>query len=286
MLRLREIANRVKKEAKDWYGERVIDGKRIFRTSPETIRRLPKRIHRLLPGLLQRIFWFPAHLILLCFGKKRSVGLENLRLAQKLSRKRSVGVIIVSNHSNELDPFLMVSTILPWSRLLPVYLLSRTKDLYDHYGPMRHLFGGRLFWIFGTYPAIFGLSNYKEALPYHTKILEEGRTVAIFPEGGIPDDAIPEARGGVGYLVMTTRAIVVPMTITGTPRQSENRQNQNMRVCVGKPIIPEELFNDNDQPIPETCKRIARLIMDKVYQPLLQSGSVVEENGVRRYVSI
>ncbi len=177
--------------------------------------------------ILQSLLWVPGQVALRFRFGYRVVGLENLK---KIVSRRN-GVLFVVNHRTQLDP-VFVAAILPFFSLLrPMHFMSLPPAEYAHLPFGRHIYGGFLFKIFGAYPAYRGLKDYEVALRHHIRLLKEGKSVCIFPEGGItkhPEGKPQKARPGVAYLAKRTGAVIVPVALTGIKK---------IEVRIGEPFV-------------------------------------------------
>lgn len=149
---------------------------------------------------------FPVALLrLLCLALCRSV--HRLRRdvpSDPLPMQGSC--IVVANHRSGVDPVL-VSAI---TKRRIRFLMAR--EYYDTTG---------IRWLFRLLDCIpvnrdgNDLSATRKAL----EALRSGRTIGIFPQGGIrePDDDLETIKAGVGLLAMRSGAPVVPLYIEGSP---------------------------------------------------------------------
>lgn len=213
------------------------------------------RVFRNSSAIFQRTAWFPVRPLLYFLGVTYH-GTENLT---HLSSDR--GVIFAANHASLLDPLLLGAGLPYFSRLLPISFVSRPVGGYDHMSFIpRMLFGGYLFAICGSYPAYKGRKNLEDSLPHHLKILSKRGSVAIFPEGGIPDPAVEDfsrARPGVAFLSLKTGAPIIPAYI--------DTQSTPMSVTYGKPIMPAEFSVDPSLSQEDQYRPIAQEIMKRVF---------------------
>jgi len=163
------------------------------------------------PLILQTFIWPGTRLILNVFGHFEVKGLEHLA---NVSTEK--GVIFASNHTSELDPILLPAGLPFLSRFMPIFYTSREKKFYDTSGILQLIYGGFFFQLWGAHRVLVGKKDYEKSLANHVKIVEAGKSVFVFPEGGVtPDGAIQPARGGVAYLAERTGAPVIPVGISG-----------------------------------------------------------------------
>lgn len=248
---------------------------------------LPKKVRFWGPYILFWLFAPLLHLLLKRWGKVPAHGLDNLRKASLIAKKRRVGILFVANHASEVDPFVVGTSMLWKYPFIPCYAVSRVKDRYRNYGRVSILFGGRLFWSFGTYPVLQGLRNYQKSVPFHEEVLRDGRTALIFIEGGILDKPLTVAKGGAGYLACATGAVVVPVALCGTAHMTGKvlfSGKRKMFASFGKPIIAIDQISDSHHN-PLVCKDISAKILKEIREILIKEGYAKEKpDGEYEYV--
>ncbi|OGG50816.1 hypothetical protein A2704_06480 [Candidatus Kaiserbacteria bacterium RIFCSPHIGHO2_01_FULL_54_36b] len=192
-----------------------------------------------MPAILQRLAWGPVRLVLSLFAGLEIRGLENL--------KRIRGnMIIASNHSNQLDPILIVACFPFFSRHLPLVFGSREKDFYAKSGWRRWVYGGLLFKLMGAHPMYGGLNDYEAALRHHLEFARGGKSVCIFPTGKrrAPHVA-PKAKGGLAYLAQATNLPILPVRIQGLEEMnflSVWTGRHKVVVTFGEPLRAKDIF--------------------------------------------
>jgi len=205
-----------------------------------------------------------------------------------MAKERGVGILFVSNHTNEIDPFVVGLNVPRRAPIIPIYAVARVKERYKHYGTASMFFGGRLFWAGGSYPALQGLRDYSKALPFHETVLKRGRSVLIFLEGGISDAPLTIAKGGAGYLAAKTRAIILPVAVCGAsnlPARELFAGKRRFFASYGKPILPESICKVSNDIDPESCKDGSRRILESIRAILVSEGYATEnQDGTYRYI--
>lgn len=205
-----------------------------------------------------------------------------LKEAQRLARKHKTGILIVSNHTSELDQILLASSLGFLSSLSPLFYIARARkdDAYE-----RARWGWRAFtyrhWflrLFGAYPILPNQNNYNLTLRDHIRLLRSRKRLVIFPEGGVTRPSyrgVP--RGGVGYLALETQCIILPVEVSGIWNMtvkdfwSKNREVVvNYRLPVYSKIFDDVLLKTN----PERYQRCAEKILELVYA----NSTVSDEN--------
>jgi 1-acyl-sn-glycerol-3-phosphate acyltransferase len=169
------------------------------------------------------------------------------------------GVIFAANHSSELDPILMTLIFPIFSKHLPLFFTARGRSFYTASGWRQMIYGGFFFKMWGAYEVYPGKKNYEESLRNHIALLNDKRSVCIFPEGKrTPDGKVHEAKGGVTYLSYRTGSPIVPVAI--------NRRNYKIKI--GEALYPKDIFqNPNVVTVNETrddCKRAAAVVMERI----------------------
>ncbi len=156
------------------------------------------------------------------FFKLEIRGGESVDKELRDAHARGKGLLFAANHTHELDA-IFVRCMLPLSVYnFPMYYVAMTKDHYqdEKFGWRRYLYGGTFFRMLGAYPAYLGMRDYQASLVHHTELLEEGRSVCIFPEGKISVNVLKpsEPKGGLGFLAVETGTNIIPVRIDGLVR--------------------------------------------------------------------
>ncbi|MEX0652336.1 MAG: lysophospholipid acyltransferase family protein [Candidatus Paceibacterota bacterium] len=210
------------------------------------------------PLLFQQVSKFPTRLFFKVFHNLDIQGLENLKSLEKS------GVILASNHISDWDPVLISATLPVWSPHMPLFFVSREKTFYEDDGTeslgkiKQYIYGGAFFRLMGAYPAVGGIKDYEKSLHHHLSILNENKTVCIFPSGKIRtgEKDLDKTKGGVGFLAQKTGRTVIPVGI--------KRQGRSITVIFGTPLEYKDIFNDGEAITADSCKVGARVIMAAV----------------------
>lgn len=218
------------------------------------------------PFILQTAVWPIVRPIFRFFLHLKIVGLENLKRAENTydrkyfldgKKQKGDGVIFAVNHSSELDPILVPASLPFFSPLMPMFYTSREQAFYKTSGWRQFFYGGFFFKLWGSHAVLTGKKNYEESLKTHIRILEDGKSVCIFPEGRKTLDGTVgrEAHGGVAYLAYRTGASVVPVRIKGVFNMTLIQfllRNRTVEVIFGNQFSPAELFPRSEVPsLPE-----------------------------------
>jgi 1-acyl-sn-glycerol-3-phosphate acyltransferase len=179
-------------------------------------------------------------------------------------------IIIVPNHTSELD-VTAIPLIFPFfSKFYPIYFVSNPAKKYDSFGWRGMLYGGLFFNVLGGYPVFSGLHDYASSLQTHEEILKNGGTVCIFPEGKRTRDGLPNpARGGLGYLLYATKATAVPVAIDTFWRISLLEfilRRRKVKISVGRQMTSSEIIGDfsPEKPTAEDFRLWSQKVLDRV----------------------
>ncbi len=138
------------------------------------------------------------------------------------------GYILAPNHPSVLDPLFAALPVLPrrlhfmgmaelWRRPVPAWVMSRV----------------------GGFPIVRGSWD-RDAFVTAASVLERGRVLVMFPEGGVsPPDGYRPAKPGIGHIAHVAGATVVPLHLSGTRRLYRPWTWPKVVVTVGEPIVVE-----------------------------------------------
>lgn len=220
---------------------------------------------KFIPFITQSLMWLIARPLLSLFAGIRVYGKENTDLVPH-------NAIIAMNHVSQLDPIMIPATLSPFSHLMPVFSISLKPSFYKIESPIKYLYGGWIFRMLGSHPIAVGTKgDYEETLKEGIRVLEQGGSLGIFPEGRrTRDGKMGEAKSGVAYLLWRTGVPVIPVAFHGhymmKPKHFFSRKH-TISVLYGKPITREEMFgphNAEHVPTREEFKAIAQKILDRV----------------------
>lgn len=114
------------------------------------------------------------------------------------------GSLIVANHQSELDPYIVLSQI-PF--LVGLKILPIRFPVCDKY--MNARFFSKLLPLLGCYNIGLTKKENMLALFYTRKLLREGETIFLFPEGGISrDDKLKEFKKGIEFLIGESKNVL------------------------------------------------------------------------------
>lgn len=231
------------------------------------------RFYHISAFILQNLAW-PIEVIL--FRKYLSLSIQNkehLKEAYDISRKTGRGILIVTNHTSELDQILVAASLGFLSRVSPLFYVARArKDTAyerDRWGWRAFTYRHWFLRLFGAYPIIPNQKNYAVTLKNHTELLKEGRSLVIFPEGNVTRDTFRGTpKGGLGYLVKETCPIVLPLYIDGLWKMSSQEfweKKRAVTVVYKKPVRAEDIVQADFSQIESEFQEISKKIMDLVY---------------------
>ena len=164
------------------------------------------------------------------------------------------GFILAANHSSYLDPPLLAAAC---PRVLSFLAI---KSLFKH-----ALFGGFISRL-NAFP-IKSHSGDIKAMRWAIKILQQGRGLLIFPEGGRYNDGrLHEPLEGIGLIAAKTKVPVVPAFIQDTdkalPMHGKFIRPKKIKVYFGQAIriqnLKSQLSND------DFYQRIAQKTMEEI----------------------
>ena len=146
-------------------------------------------------------------------------------------------LIVVSNHLSFVDSFLVPIALLP--RRVTVL----TKAEYFEGKGLKGAFNRWFLTSMGYVPVRRGTGRAAlGALDQGIEIIETGRAFALYPEGTRSDDGrLYRGRAGIGALVLSTGAQVLPVGIIGTERMQPVGQKipttfARVTVRIGEPM--------------------------------------------------
>jgi len=213
---------------------------------------LPRILHFICVPILRVIFGI--------FSKVEVKGLKNLP-------KDREALIFASNHASEADA-LLIGSFIP-QRFRPLFYTAKGKNFYINTGWRQKIYGGLLFDIYGGYRVNSGHHNYAIALQKHLKILKDGNSLSIFPEGKrTTDGKLGRPHGGVVYLTEKTGAKIVPVGISGAFGSSFKDfilGRAKFTVNFGKPITLEDLKATSEKDYHSRAQRLMMLIAELIY---------------------
>jgi len=225
--------------------------------------------YTIFPFLIQSTFWWVVvKPLTVLFAGLKVYGFEHIQSLK-------APVILAPNHSNAFDSVLLPLAFPLWSRFSSLFYVVRSGKYYTSW--RKFVFSFFNLEHIGAYAVEHNQKNYAVALRRHKEIIEDGRTVCIFPEGGITRDGlIRSAHGGVVYLAQTTQKPVVPVLISGTYKLSPWKfftRQARISVEFFPPIYFKESDYHNDSIVAEqyrsNAERVLNVLRSAKQEPLV-----------------
>ncbi|MDP1849183.1 MAG: lysophospholipid acyltransferase family protein, partial [Solirubrobacteraceae bacterium] len=156
------------------------------------------------------------------------------------------GYIAAANHPSNLDALFVA-----------LALRRRIRFMAKS-----ELFGGRwgaLLNRLGAFPVRRGVWD-TEAFETAATVLQRGRVIAIFPEGGVHADRVP-AKSGVGHIAHLAGATVLPVYLDGTRALYKPWRWPKVRVVIGAPLQVDA----DRAPSRERSQATAQRVLDTIH---------------------
>ncbi len=211
-------------------------------------------------------------LLLKMFTNFEIRGLENLK---KITRP----FIVVTNHESHLDPQLVGVALFHRPSLFPLRYMTKNEFFRI---PIFNL----CIWLLGSFKA-HRKQGIGKSLLTPTRILEKGGGIIMFPEGRIIKDRprIGEGRRGAAILALTTKAVLVPMSLHTPPNYNFLAflfKRKRIIINIGTPFY----LNNLDYPdfSDENTYKATAVIMQKIGDLYRQHDYSINEQrlGERR----
>lgn len=156
------------------------------------------------------------------------------------------GYIVIANHPSVFDSLFVA---LPLRRRLR--FMGKSELFTARWGG----------WLarLGAFPVRRGVWD-TDAFETAVAVLDRGRVMAIFPEGGVHVEKSP-ARPGFGHVAHLAGATVLPLHLSGTERLSRLWLWPKVVITVGEPFWVER----DDDPSRERCQSTAQRGVDAIY---------------------
>jgi 1-acyl-sn-glycerol-3-phosphate acyltransferase len=119
----------------------------------------------------------------------------------------------------------------------------------------------------GGYAVHSGHKNYAYSLDSHIRLLRKGQTILIYPEGKRTlDGQMNPARGGLGYMVHTTGATVVPLAINTFFNMSASEYFLRRRKVIMTilPAMHQKELIDIQNPTVEDYRNAGQKVLDRI----------------------
>jgi long-chain acyl-CoA synthetase len=167
--------------------------------------------------------------------------------------------IVVANHASHLDMGLVKYALGSYGRDLVA--LAARDYFFDDSRPLRRAIVEN----FTNLAPIDRHAGLRQTLREVGQLLEQGKTVLIFPEGTrSPDGSIREFKGAVGHLALRHEVDILPVYLGGTfeamPRGRRFPTKRELVARIGPPLTVEHLhrLTAGHKPL-ECARRVAKL---------------------------
>ncbi|MFC4737979.1 lysophospholipid acyltransferase family protein [Bacillus daqingensis] len=158
------------------------------------------------------------------------------------------GVLMCSNHINNLDPPLVGAFLKRQTRFMAKYELFQLPILK------------KLLPALGAFPIKRGTSD-RQAMRAGLKLLKEGELVGVFPEGTrSKTGTLGKGLAGVGFFALRSDAAIVPCAVIGSYKPFSK-----IKLVYGKPIDMQPLRDRKASPEEATAEIMASIqeLLDK-----------------------
>ena len=183
--------------------------------------------------------------------------------------------LVVANHASHLDMGLVKYALGSYGRDL---VTVAAKD-YFFDTPLKRAFSEN-FTNLIPFDRDGGQNDLRHTLREVGRLLEEGKTVLIFPEGTrSPDGSVREFKGAIGHLAMHHEVDILPLWLGGTyealPRDASVPRKRELVARIGPPLRFAEIKRlTRDKGNVERVRTIARLAQQAV--ETLRDGAVLD----------
>lgn len=180
-------------------------------------------------------------------------------------------VIIASNHTGELDVTALVLALPFFSPLSPIYFVMSTSERFKtapHFGWRQKIYSSGFLSLLGGISIRPGFKDYATSLSDHLELLKMGKTICIFPEGKCTNtNESNPARGGLGFLIYTSKATVVPIAINSFFKMTWMEfllRRRKVRMVIGQPIKASDIIKaEIPAPDKDTCREASQFVLDR-----------------------
>lgn len=180
-------------------------------------------------------------------------------------------VIFAMNHTSEFDPFVVLLALPLYSPLFPIHAVAYPFDEYTKpsFGLRRFVYRKIFLKLLGAIPLEPGHHSYEYSLSKHTELLNKGKTIGIFPEGKVTQTGeIGSARGGLGYLSYSTKAVIVPIAINTMFNISGFdfiTRKRKLTIIIGAPVLPKDIINvENNELTPDDFRAASQKVLSVI----------------------
>lgn len=179
-------------------------------------------------------------------------------------------VILAPNHTSELDVTALPMVLPFFSHLRPIYFVMNTREKFTsgNLGWRGYFYGCGFLKLLGGIIINPGHKDYSVSLKNHIKLLKEGHTLCIFPEGKCTKNGcVGEAHGGLGYLVYATGATVVPIAINTFFNMSWRDfllRRRKVTITISEPIMADRIISPEIKSLmAEDFRYASQIVLDR-----------------------
>jgi len=194
---------------------------------------------------LYRVGRFTAKVFLPTFGSLEVVGLQNV--------PKNGPLLVAANHQSYADPPVLIYAI---NR--PIWFMAK-RTLFK--GP----FLSYLLRKVHVFPVDRNGRDF-EALHWAQETVDQGRALAVFPEGTRSPGALRSGQDGLAYIALRTGAPILPVAITGTEGIKHMLRMpfhfQKLRAVIGEPYLLAPAQRIDRSLLESVTVRIMRSIAD------------------------
>lgn len=181
-------------------------------------------------------------------------------------------LLVVANHLNNADPFLLCVAV-----PRPLAFMAKIELFHNR------LLAAILRY-FKNFPVDRGAAD-RQAVRQALTLLDSGHAVGMFPEGTRSRQA-SLARGlpGVGLLIARSGATVLPVAITGTEHFGRPWSKPRITIRIGPPVIvrPNEAGQRDHQGMVDTVMGEIAKLLPAAYQGVYGDASTEPDEPIRR----
>lgn len=186
--------------------------------------------------------------------------------------------IVVSNHTSHLDMGFVKYALGTYGEDL---ISLAAQDYFFEGGKWQRAYVEN-FTNLAPFDRVGGL---RKALRQAAEVLEQGKTVLIFPEGTrSPNGQLQEFKAVIGHLALTQDVDILPLHLSGTyealPKGSKVPVKRELTARIGPPLEVSELKRlTAGMKFPAACRKVAELAQEAVLA--LKEGRVLDLRTVQ-----
>ncbi len=170
---------------------------------------------------------------------------KKIYVSEKAKQKIRGGALLISNHSGDFDPILLMFSI--WYRR---HHFIATSDLFNT--KVKRFFFEHFHCIEIDKQNV-SMNTFREIVDH----LQKDKIVSMFPEGHVTrNEEVQKFKSGVVLMAVTAKKPIIPIYL-------KKRKNiwQRQRVVIGEPINPSEIFSK--MPTLSEMEKIAEILREK-----------------------